>query len=241
MTAFDNARQCLVVRIVYDGPALAGKTTNLRQICDTFPVERRSELFTPGALRGRTMFFDWLEIDGGQKGGTSYRFQLLTVPGQVQRNYRRRPLLQIADAVVFVCDCSPDALDETRRAFRQLKTHLRRRKPERVPLVVQANKQDTPGAIPLEEMARLLRLDPSVPLLPAVASSGDGVRETIRAAAAEAMKELERQWIEQGGIALEESLFGAEELFNAMLQLEDTGIEEAPDEEDTDALEGVTA
>src|SRR4028118_139966 len=100
MPSFDLARGCIVMKIVYDGPALAGKTTNLQKLCSMFPIERRSELFTPGALKGRTMFFDWLEIDGGKKGRHAYRFQLLTVPGQTQRSYRRRPLLQMADAVV---------------------------------------------------------------------------------------------------------------------------------------------
>jgi hypothetical protein len=64
MASFDAARGCYVVRVVYDGPGLAGKTTNLAKICEIVPATRRSEMVTPAALKGRTMFFDWLEVDG---------------------------------------------------------------------------------------------------------------------------------------------------------------------------------
>ncbi|HZF52790.1 MAG TPA: ADP-ribosylation factor-like protein [Polyangiaceae bacterium] len=228
MPSFDLARGCIVMKIVYDGPALAGKTTNLQKLCSMFPIERRSELFTPGALKGRTMFFDWLEIDGGKKGRHAYRFQLLTVPGQTQRSYRRRPLLQMADAVVFVCSAAPESLLDTRRSFATLRRHLKAREDARIPLVVQANKQDTPGALATGDLARALKLDPEVTVLPATASDGVGVRETllaiVRAAARRVQEQLARGELE----AFSENPGTADDLFMSMLELEDAD-EEAHD------------
>jgi signal recognition particle receptor subunit beta len=236
--AFDLERSCVVVRIVYDGPAFAGKTTNLKGLTEIFPVERRSELYTPGALKGRTMFFDWLEIDGGRKGKHAYRFQLLTVPGQSQRSYRRRPLLRMADAVVFVCDCSPSQLAETKKSFSQLRARLRERQPERVPLVVQANKQDAEGALSPEEMARVLRLDSAVPVVPASALSNKGVRETILAVVREAVKKVNKQLAEHDVESFGDTPGTPDDLFMSMLELEDTAEDAAQEEEAGELPEG---
>lgn len=237
MPAFDLDRGCVVLRIVYDGPAFAGKTTNLKRLCDLFPVERRSELYTPGALKGRTMFFDWLEIDGGRKGKHAYRFQLLTVPGQAARSYRRRPLLRMADAVVFVCDASPSQLEETRRSFSQLKARLRERRPDEVPLVVQINKQDSEGAHSPEQMAKVLRLDPAIPVLAASALAGKGVRETVLTVVREAVKKVNRQLAESDLDTFTDAPGNPDDLFMQMLELEDAGesdAEEAADVVDID-------
>jgi signal recognition particle receptor subunit beta len=239
--AFDLERSCVVVRIVYDGPAFAGKTTNLARLCELFPVERRSELYTPGALKGRTMFFDWMEIDGGRKGRHAYRFQLLTVPGQAARSYRRRPLLRMADAVVFVCDASPSQLAETRRSFSQLKARIRERGAEGVPLVVQVNKQDAEGAHSAKEMARLLRLDPSIPVVSAVARAGQGVRETILTVVREAVQKVNRQLAEHDVETFGDTPGNADDLFMQMLELEDTSEDDeadAPDAADEDEPRG---
>jgi signal recognition particle receptor subunit beta len=226
MPSFDLERGCIVVKIVYDGPALAGKTTNLQKLCSMFPLERRSELFTPGALKGRTMFFDWLEIDGGKKGRHAYRFQLLTVPGQTQRSYRRRPLLQMADAVVFVCSSAPEALPETKRSLAVLRRHLRAREEARVPLIVQANKQDAGDALTTEELARVLKLDPTVPVLPATASAAVGVRETLLAIVRAAARRVQEQLAGGELEAFSENPGTADDLFMAMLELEDAGDED---------------
>ena len=227
MPAFDLERSCVVVRIVYDGPAFAGKTTNLKRLCELFPVERRSELYTPGALKGRTMFFDWLEIDGGRKGRHAYRFQLLTVPGQAARSYRRRPLLRMADAVVFVCDATPAQLPETRRSFTQLKARLRERRPELIPLVVQVNKQDTQGAYSSEQVARALRLAPDIPVVSAAALAGRGVRETILTAVREAVRKVNKQLDEHDLESFTDEPGDPDSLFMQMLELEDMAEEEA--------------
>jgi signal recognition particle receptor subunit beta len=178
MASYDAARGCYVVRIVYDGPGLAGKTTNLREVCNFVSAKRRSELYTPAELKGRTMFFDWLEVDGPPQGPAQIKFQLITVPGQVQRNYRRRPLVEMADVVVFVCDCTPAQLPDTQRTFARLRASMKRRKTA-LPLVVQANKQDTKQALDPDRLRRRLRLDSDVPVVGAAAVDGRGVRETL--------------------------------------------------------------
>ncbi len=169
------------MRIVYDGPGVAGKTTNLRRICDAIPISRRSEMYTPAELKGRTMFFDWLEIDGPKQNGQALKFQLITVPGQVERAYRRKPLVEMADVVAFVCDASPAHIPDTLRTFARLRALARRRK-QPLPLVVQANKQDVEGAMSPEQLRKRLKLDDAVPVIPATAVNGGGVKETLMTA-----------------------------------------------------------
>ncbi len=178
MASYDAARGCYVVRVVYDGPGLAGKTTNLREVCNFVSAKRRSELYTPAELKGRTMFFDWLEVDGPPQGEAQIKFQLITVPGQVQRNYRRRPLVEMADVIVFVCDCTQPQIADTQRTYARLRHSMKRRKTP-VPIVVQANKQDAPDALEPDRLRRRLRLDAEVPVLGATAVEGRGVRETL--------------------------------------------------------------
>ena len=103
------------------------------------------------------MFFDWLEVDGPRRSPAPLKLQLISVPGQIERNYRRRPLVQMADVVVFVCDSSPDKIPETMRAFARLRASIKQRRVP-VPLVVQVNKQDVKGAFDPDRMRRRLKL-----------------------------------------------------------------------------------
>lgn len=235
MPIFDPILRSLIARIVYDGPAFCGKTTNVKRICDAFPVQKRSEVYTPGALKGRTMFFDWLELDVGRVGQLPFRCQILSVPGQRARSYRRRPLIHSADAVVFVGDSRPDQIEETRRCFALMRRYLRERG-EVVPFLVQANKQDAPDALPPEDLARVLRLGPDVPAFAAVASDGEGVRETFNAAVRAAVGYAKRRVNEAGIGAISGQAQDADALFEAMLELEDSAsdleAEEEPSEEE---------
>ncbi|HEU4406217.1 MAG TPA: ADP-ribosylation factor-like protein [Polyangiaceae bacterium] len=227
MALFDPEHRRLIIRLVYDGPAFAGKTTNMAQLCNIFPVERRTELYTPGALKGRTLFFDWLEVDGGLIGSYPVRCQLLSVPGQARRSYRRRPLVKSADTVVFVCDSDPSQLDESRRSFALLRRYLRERQPEKVPFAVQANKQDGPAAMTTAQLGHQLRLPPEVPVLPACASMGVGVRETVITALRMALHHVQHRVAREGLGAILGAPQTADELLDALLVLED----EAPEEE----------
>ena len=186
MVWFDRRSHKVVVRAVYDGPGTAGKTTNLTQLAASFTGLRRGELFSPEARDGRTLYFDWLHVDGGVVQGHNVRCQFLTVPGQALLAHRRWHLVSGADVVVFVCDSTPAGVTDARRWLSMLLAHIdaAERSP---PLVVQANKQDVPGALPAEEVLRALDLPPETPVVSARAAAGIGVRETavlaVRAAA----------------------------------------------------------
>jgi signal recognition particle receptor subunit beta len=230
MPIFDPILRSLVARVVYDGPAFSGKTTNVQRVCEAVPVQRRSEVYTPGSLKGRTMFFDWLEIDIGKVGNIPFRCQILSVPGQRARSYRRRPLVHSADALVFVGDSRADQIDETRRCFALMRRYLRERG-EAVPFIVQANKQDAAGALGPEELAEALRLRSGAAPIPAVASRGEGVRETFNAAVRAALG-YTKQRVAEGGIgAITGQVEGADTLFEALLELEDRVDDLAAEEE----------
>jgi signal recognition particle receptor subunit beta len=217
MASFDSERNCHVVRIVYDGPGFAGKTTNLKRVHEIIPPNRRSEIVTPAELKGRTMFFDWLEIEGPKHDGVGLYFQLITVPGQIERNYRRRPLIAMADVVVFVCDSSPAAIPDTQRTFARLRASIKRRT-EPVSLIVQANKQDVEGALNPAMLRRKLRLDGSVPMISANAAVGDGVRATLNEAMRVGVRSLKGAEL----VPLVAEFANADNLFDHVLTFEDT-------------------
>jgi len=227
MASFDRSRGCYVVRVVYDGPGMAGKTTNLQKICEVVPATRRGELITPAQLKGRTMFFDWLEVDGPRRAPAPIKLQLVSVPGQIERNYRRKPLVEMADVVVFVCDASPGQLAETMRAFSRLRGTLKQRK-RAIPLVVQVNKQDVEGAIDPERMSKRLKLAEGTTVLPASASQGVGVKETLALATRHALQVLGRKDLEP----LLAELANADALFDHVLAFEDKPHEGPVDAEE---------
>ena len=218
MAIYDREERKLVVRIVYDGPVAAGKTTNLKQLCNFFTTKRRSELFVPEEIGGRTVFFDWLQIEAGFVGGHPLRCQFVTVPGQTVLNARRRHLLGSADAIVFVCDSTPKGVrtaQDVLRSFREL------RGAAGMPLVIQANKQDLPGAATPEELAACFGLDADVSIVAARADRGVGVRETAVLAIRSAANRVQRNLLLNGVDALAGVAETGEDLQAAMLAAED--------------------
>jgi len=193
MAAFDRKLGHIIVRVVYDGPAGAGKTENLKRLVETVTSQRRGELASPGERDGSTAYFDWLYLNGGVVAGHPLRAQLVTVPGRSVLTRRRWQLVKTADVVVFVCESSVRGAKEARRWLELLRANLSAsdRSP---PIVVQANKQDLPGALGCEELARALGLPSDGEVVAASAVSGPGVRDTvvraIRAAAGLAEAEL---------------------------------------------------
>lgn len=216
MPSFDFDRNCYVVRIVYDGPGLAGKTTNLEHVCNVIPARQRSELVTPAALKGRTMFFDWVELEGPNHEDALVRFQLISVPGQEARNYRRRPLVEAADVVVFVADASQAGIDDTQRTFARLRVSMRRRNSP-LPLVVQANKQDVEGALTVPELRQKLRLPDDVPFVRATANQGKGVKPTLTLAMRLGVECIDTEEVQP----LLPQLANADTLFDHVLAFED--------------------
>jgi signal recognition particle receptor subunit beta len=171
-------------KIVYYGPGLGGKTTNLRLLHDRLPPERRGRLLSIATEHERTLFFDFLPIELGVVNGFSTRFHLYTVPGQVYYRLSRRAVLQGLDGLVFVADSHPAREQANRESLEDLNEHLEHLglssfQIARLPRIIQYNKRDLDAALPLERMRALLNPD-GVPEFEAVASRGVGVAETLR-------------------------------------------------------------
>lgn len=174
MAVLDVEHNAVVIRIVYDGPPEAGKTTSLRALAASLS----RPMTTPAAAGERTLYFDWLEYTGGLFEGHQIRCQLVTVPGQTELAARRRALLASADVVVFVSDSTPHAVEETRVAMREMREVLSGVDGPPVGVIVQANKRDRDGAVPIDVL-RAAMPEEGVAVLESVATSGRGVRETF--------------------------------------------------------------
>jgi signal recognition particle receptor subunit beta len=173
-------------KVVYYGPGLCGKTTNLKCLYEKLPPERRGKLISISTDHERTLFFDFLPIELGQIQGLTTRFHLYTVPGQIYYQRSRRAVLQGLDAVVFVADSHPARERANRESMVDLAANLQSigMTPEeikRLGWVFQYNKRDLPVALPVERMRALLNTG-GAPDFEAVASQGRGVNETLKAA-----------------------------------------------------------
>ncbi len=172
-------------KIVYYGPGLCGKTTNLKSLHDKLPAERRGKLISIATDHERTLFFDFLPIDLGQVNGFLTRFHLYTVPGQVYYRLSRRAVLQGVDGLIFVADSHPSREYANRDSLADLNDHLRTlgiTGPAlvRIPWVFQYNKRDVEQALPVERLRAALNPN-GWQDFEAVASDGRGVSETLRA------------------------------------------------------------
>jgi signal recognition particle receptor subunit beta len=172
-------------KIVYYGPGLCGKTTNLMRLHDRLPPERRGRLISIATDHERTLFFDFLPIELGAIGGLTTRFHLYTVPGQVYYRLSRRAVLQGLDGIVFVADSHPAREQANHESLADLGTHLVTLglSPEqlrRLPWVFQYNKRDVAAAVPIEHLRSALNPH-GAPEFEAVASEGRVVAETLRA------------------------------------------------------------
>jgi len=180
MVQFNFAERTIKAKVVYYGPAQSGKTTNLEHIHRLTDPAGNNRLISLNTAQDRTLFFDLLPFSLGAISGYDFKVQLYTVPGQVQYNATRRVVLAGADAVVFVADSRKSVLKENLAAFENMKVNLlaNRLVPEKLPLVLQYNKQDLPELLPNRELAKAL--NPwNRRAFPAVAAQGDGVMETF--------------------------------------------------------------
>jgi signal recognition particle receptor subunit beta len=182
MVQFNFAERTIKAKVVYYGPAQSGKTTNLEQIHRITDPGGNNRLISLNTAQDRTLFFDLLPFSLGTVAGYNFKIQLYTVPGQVQYNATRRVVLAGADAVVFVADSRRSLMKENQAAFENMKVNLlaNRLVPEKVPLVVQYNKQDLADLVPTAELDKAL--NPwKKPSFPAVAAKGQGVMEAFAA------------------------------------------------------------
>jgi mutual gliding-motility protein MglA len=169
-------------KIVYYGPGLCGKTTNLQVIHSKIPQNGRSDLLSIATETERTLFFDFMPLELGQVHGFSIRFHLYTVPGQILYERTRVAVLNGTDGVVFVADAQRDRLADNLQSLRELAHNLKNQGKRLVdfPLVMQYNKMDLPTALPTPVLDRYLNTI-KVPRFEASAINGDGVFETLRA------------------------------------------------------------
>jgi signal recognition particle receptor subunit beta len=181
MVLFNYSTKELTAKVVYYGPGLCGKTTNLQWIHEKLPIRNKGKMLSLATETDRTLFFDFLPIELGTIRGMKTRIQLYTVPGQVFYNATRRMVLKGADCVVFVCDSQEAMIDANLESFENLRQNLEANEinADEMPLVLQYNKRDLPNALPIEILNE--RLNPrGVPFFEAVAVKGQGVEETLK-------------------------------------------------------------
>ena len=191
MVMINRATKEITLKIVYYGPGLCGKTTNLEYIYTKANPGKRGKLLTVTTETDRTLFFDFLPVELGTIRGMKVRVQLYTVPGQVFYDATRRIVLRGSDGVVFVADSQSVMADANLESVQNLKTNLRLNglDPETVPLVFQYNKQDLRDLAPVESMEERLNWR-RVPYFLSVATVGQGVNETLRRIIEEVIRSL---------------------------------------------------
>jgi len=183
MAIINQATKELQVKIVYYGPAMGGKTTNLVKVHENIQTaQEKGKLVSLATSSDRTLFFDFLPIEAVAIKGFKTKFQLYTVPGQVIYNTTRQLVLRGVDGIVFVSDSQYEKMQENVESFANLEDNLRTLKMNmgEIPYVLQYNKRDLPNAAPVEYMEFLLNnRDVQVPSFNASASKCDGVFETL--------------------------------------------------------------
>jgi hypothetical protein len=170
------------IKVVYYGPPLSGKTTNLEQIHARMAGQQRQELVSLKTEGDRTLFFDFLPLELGEIHGLKPRFNLYTVPGQSLYRDTRRLILEDVDGLVFVADSARARLNDNIRALQEMKRHLHSLGYRwfALPLVMQYNKQDLPNRLPLSVLQRNLNPDSSLPYFRSIGTQGVGVIETLK-------------------------------------------------------------
>ena len=183
MSTINFAAREINFKIVYYGPGMSGKTTNLKWVFQQVPENRKGEMVSLATEDERTLFFDFLPVDLGEVKGFKTRFHLYTVPGQVFYNASRKLILRGVDGIVFVADSAPNRLRANAESMRNLRENLAEYgiRPEYVPLVLQANKRDLPDALPVEMIHAVIDPEHRYPIFEAVASNGTGVFDTLKA------------------------------------------------------------
>jgi len=181
MALINVATKEIHCKLVYYGPGLSGKTTNLKYIYSTVPGQARGDLLSIDTETERTLFFDFLPLDLGKVHGYQVRFHLYTVPGQVLYERTRVAVLNGADGVVFTADSQRSKLGEDVRSLQELARNLTQQGKRflEFPMVMQYNKRDMPDALPLPVLEKYLN-SMHVPAYEAVASKGVGVFDTLR-------------------------------------------------------------
>ena len=181
-------------KIVYYGPGLCGKTTNLQYIYERTNPEAKGKMISLATETERTLFFDFLPLSLGEIRGFKTRFHLYTVPGQVFYDASRKLILKGVDGVIFVADSQEARMDANVESLDNLRTNLRENGFDLalVPYALQFNKRDLAGAVAYDDMLRALNVK-GEPTFEAVAPKGVGVFETLKAVAKQVLHELSKK------------------------------------------------
>lgn len=184
MSFINYASREINCKIVYYGPGLCGKTTNLQFVYQKTAPEAKGKMISLATETERTLFFDFLPLMLGEIRGFKTRFHLYTVPGQVFYDASRKLILKGVDGVVFVADSQEERMDANTESLDNLRSNLEEQgyDLDKLPFVIQYNKRDLPYIVSVEELRRELNLT-GVPEFEACASNGDGVFETLKAVA----------------------------------------------------------
>ncbi len=191
MSMINYASREINCKIVYYGPGLSGKTTNLEYIYEKVSPDARGKMISLATETERTLFFDFLPVDLGSIRGFKTRFHLYTVPGQVYYNASRRLILKGVDGVVFVADSQAERMDASIASMQNLFENLQEYgyDPHTIPIVLQYNKRDLPNAVSMEELRA--NLNPASWLeFEAVAPKGIGVFDTLKSVGKLVIKSL---------------------------------------------------
>ncbi len=180
-------------KLVYYGPGLCGKTTNLQYIYERTNPEHKGKMISLATETERTLFFDFLPLSLGEIRGFKTRFHLYTVPGQVFYDASRKLILKGVDGVIFVADSQMERMEANEESLENLRTNLAEQgySLDKLPFVIQYNKRDLPNVAASEELRALLN-KAKVPDFDAVARTGVGVFDTLKSVAKLVLSELRR-------------------------------------------------
>src|SRR5216684_4759179 len=195
MVFFNYATMQMAAKIVYYGPGLCGKTTNLHYIYAKTSPQSRGEMVSLETETDRTLFFDLLPIDVGVIGGFKTRLQLYTIPGQVFYNTTRKLVLKGVDGIVFVADSQQAMQDANVESFNNLRENLGELgvKLDDIPLIVQLNKRDLPSVAPIDAMLDRLNPGRRYEHIESIAATGVGVFETLKLISKLTLRTLRRR------------------------------------------------
>ena len=193
MTFINYASREINCKIVYYGPGLCGKTTNLQHIYDSTAPQAKGKLISLATETDRTLFFDFMPLELGTVRGFKTRFHLYTVPGQVYYDASRKLILKGVDGVVFVADSQEERMDANIESLYNLEENLQTQGYDllQIPYVLQLNKRDLPNVTPMQDLVGELQRK-GEPVFEAVAMDGTGVFDTLKAVAKQVLTELRK-------------------------------------------------
>ncbi len=228
----------ITVKIVYYGPGLSGKTTNIKYIANRIPEEKRGKIITLQTEEDRTLFFDFLPFTVSTANGYKLRLQLYTVPGQVFYESTRKLVLQGADGIVFVADSQREVLDSNLESYEGMKRNLQENGLDyrTIPLVFQYNKRDLPNVLPVDVLNQKLN-ELAAPYFEAIAIEGKGVLETLYKIVELTMNDLKGKYKLLDTISTQEIIDNIKELVGDMAGIQEEVLELKEEMEELDLFD----